>query len=137
MHVLEINSRDFPAPLANINAMRGQSKYESKKTSPWRVFGKVIGRNAKHTLSRVQLPVRVWVEFRFSNQQRRDTANYYPTVKALLDGLVDSGLISDDRDGYIEGPFLKRTYPNGPERLRVIFEHVPANELGKSLIPEE
>jgi hypothetical protein len=35
-----------------------------------------------------------------------DAMNYYPTAKALVDGLTRYGLTSDDSNKYVSGPFL-------------------------------
>ena len=39
--------------------------------------------------------------------RRRDAANWHPTVKALLDGIVDSGLLADDDRKHLDGPDLR------------------------------
>lgn len=126
----------YPVPLVSANAIRGQTRYTSKKLVPWREFGVLVGRQARARFGTLPRPVRVWAEFRFPTNARRDTANYYPTIKALVDGLVTANLLDDDRDGYIEGPLLIRSYPNGPERLRLIFESVPVEQLGKMFSEE-
>lgn len=43
-----------------------------------------------------------------TSQNRGDVANWHPTVKALLDGLVDYGVLPDDSDKFLSGPFLHR-----------------------------
>lgn len=35
-----------------------------------------------------------------------DAQNFYPTAKAVVDGLIDYGLCVDDSNEYVEGPFL-------------------------------
>lgn len=37
---------------------------------------------------------------------RYDAMNFYPTAKAVVDGLVKYGLVVDDSNEYVEGPFL-------------------------------
>lgn len=37
---------------------------------------------------------------------RYDAMNFYPTAKAIVDGLVEYGLLPDDSNQYLEGPFL-------------------------------
>ena len=41
--------------------------------------------------------------------RRRDAANWHPTVKALIDGIVDSGLLADDDKRHLTGPDLRIT----------------------------
>jgi len=45
--------------------------------------------------------VKVRCIFRAPDNRRRDTANLYPSFKAILDGLVDAGVIKDDNDKYV------------------------------------
>ena len=35
-----------------------------------------------------------------------DAQNFYPTAKAIVDGLIDHGLCVDDSNEYVTGPFL-------------------------------
>jgi hypothetical protein len=39
-----------------------------------------------------------------------DAMNFYPTAKAIVDGLIDHGLCLDDSNEFVEGPFL---FPGG------------------------
>lgn len=39
-----------------------------------------------------------------------DAMNYYPTAKAVVDGLIDHGMCLDDSNEFVEGPFL---FPGG------------------------
>lgn len=55
----------------------------------------------------------VTVGIRFPTNHRRDVGNYYPTAKAILDGLVDAGLLPDDNDEHVTGPDMRRIRPNG------------------------
>jgi Holliday junction resolvase RusA-like endonuclease len=65
-------------------------------------------------------------EIRFPDNRRRDVGNYYPTAKAIVDGLVDSLLLPDDNDRHLIGPDMRREYPNGPARVTVTIEEIPA-----------
>ena len=38
------------------------------------------------------------------DRRRRDRHNLAPTVKAMMDGLIDAGLLPDDADRYLDGP---------------------------------
>ena len=50
--------------------------------------------------------------------------NWYPTVKAVIDGAVEAGLLVDDSDQYVTGPDMRREYPNGSPRLTLEIREV-------------
>jgi len=41
------------------------------------------------------------------NRRRRDVANLYPSFKAVIDGLVDAGVLEDDDDKHLTGPDMR------------------------------
>lgn len=45
---------------------------------------------------------------RFPTERRRDPANWYPTVKAVVDGIVDAGVLVDDSQEYLVGPDMRQ-----------------------------
>lgn len=57
---------------------------------------------SKETVQPLQSPVRVTVTVQQDTARRFDPANWYPTVKPLIDGLVDAGILSDDDSKNIE-----------------------------------
>lgn len=67
----------------------------------------------------------ITVTIRFPTNHRRDVGNYYPTAKAIVDGLVDAGVLPDDNDDHITGPDLRRERPNGPLRVTVTIQEQP------------
>lgn len=46
-------------------------------------------------------------ELRFADSRRRDPANWMPTAKAAVDGLVDAGVFTDDNAKFVTGPDLR------------------------------
>jgi crossover junction endodeoxyribonuclease RusA len=62
------------------------------------------------------------VAIRWPDNRRRDPGNWYPTAKALVDGLVDANLLPDDDGEHLLGPDLRRERPNGPARVTVTIE---------------
>lgn len=62
---------------------------------------------------------RLVVWYRFPSNIRREVSNLQPTSKNIVDGLVDAGLLVDDRDEFVDGPDNRREYPNGPHRVTV------------------
>lgn len=92
-----------PAPWLSANH-RTDLRRQTPDRRAWRDAGAI---HAK----RVQLPklqhVHVLAVLRFTDKRRRDPHNYYPTLKALVDGLVDYGLVPDDSHQYLIGPDVR------------------------------
>lgn len=68
-------------------------------------------------------PCRVIAYLGFHLNRRRDPNNWHPTTKALLDGLVDAGVFSDDNYAIIQGPdhrILDYKPPKG--HIYILFE---------------
>lgn len=42
--------------------------------------------------------------FRFPDARRRDPHNFMPTLKAMVDGFVDAGILPDDDKHHLQGP---------------------------------
>ncbi|MGQ3384465.1 hypothetical protein [Glutamicibacter sp. TV12E] len=88
----------------------------NKKTQWWRALAAIQCRNARIPgLDRAH--IEIW--FRFPDNTRREVANLQPTSKAIVDGLVDAGLLPDDKDEWCVGPDNRRTWPNGPHEVVV------------------
>ena len=57
---------------------------------------------------------------------RRDSDNWAPTVKALVDGIVDAGVLPDDDTKHLDGPYKHITdepFPGG--RVVLIITELP------------
>lgn len=93
-----------PAPWLSANQRRDLRRQTPDRRA-WRDAGLV---HAK----RVHLPKLQYAHLvavlRFPDNRRRDAHNYMPSLKALVDGLVDYGLLPDDSDGHLVGPDLRR-----------------------------
>lgn len=48
--------------------------------------------------------LRIVAWMRFPDARRRDPHNYMPTLKALVDGFVDAGVLPDDDKRHLQGP---------------------------------
>lgn len=92
-----------PAPWLNANG-RQDLRRQTPDRRAWRDAGKV------HAW-RVRLPklqrIHLLTTLHFPDRRRRDPHNYYPTLKALVDGLVDYGLVPDDSHQYLIGPDVR------------------------------
>jgi hypothetical protein len=89
---------------------------KARRTKLWRKAGKfaVAGWEGE------PLPwARLIVWYRFPDGRRRETSNLQPTSKAIVDGLVDAGLLLDDRDEFVDGPDNRREWPNGQHAVVV------------------
>lgn len=69
------------------------------------------------------LRARVLIELRFCDKRRRDPANWAPTAKAVLDGLVDSAIFPDDSSEHVVGPDM-RLGPPVPKGSEVLIVHI-------------
>lgn len=98
------------------------------RTATLRNLGVILTRQAKAApMTRAHCTVTVT----FPDRRRRDVANWAPTVKALVDGCVQAGLLPDDDTAHLLGPDLRvaddvtgrpRTYT-----FRLNFEDLPPN----------
>lgn len=89
-----------PAELLNLNdrhhwAKRARLVKEWRSMTGWVAVGfpKSMRPCPARVMVDVQLPVR--------RLQRRDAHNYAPTVKAIIDGLVDAGVLRDDSTEFV------------------------------------
>ena len=53
-----------------------------------------------------------------------DAMNFYPTAKAVVDGLIDHGMCTDDSNEFVEGPFLQPG-GKGPAALVLTVREIP------------
>lgn len=96
----------IPAPAAWLNAnSRTDRRSQTDDRQEWRRAGRVYALQAH--LPRGLKAIHVIATIHPTNRIRRDVANLYPTVKALVDGLVDYGLIPDDNDRHLLGPDMR------------------------------
>lgn len=45
---------------------------------------------------------------RWPDNRRRDSGNFFPTVKAAVDGIVDAGVLDDDSDRHVHRLSIER-----------------------------
>lgn len=94
---------------------------KASTTRGLRQAGALLARNAPRTDRLI-----VTLHWRPKDRRRRDRHNLYPTVKALVDGLVDAGIVPDDDTEHVSTPepvihqpdgepgmWLELEYPNG------------------------
>lgn len=95
----------IPAPATWLNAnQRVDLRRQTPDRRAWRDAGHVYARQAKlPKLGRAH----ILAELRFADARNRDVHNLYPTIKAIVDGLIDFGLLPDDSHHYLVGPDLR------------------------------
>lgn len=92
----------FTAPARWLNANgRTDRRRQTPDRQQWRDAGAIYAK-AGH-LPRFER-VHILALLRFPNAIRRDPNNWAPTTKAVVDGLVDAGVLADDSSRQIEGP---------------------------------
>ena len=77
----------------------------ARLTKQLRQWGYLLGREGEGVARLGLTHARVEVEFAYPDRRRRDRSNLAPTVKALMDGLIDAGLLPDDADRFLDGPY--------------------------------
>lgn len=81
----------------------------SRRTRAWRD----LAREQATTLFVPHLPAGYVVcELVFADRRRRDPANWAPTAKACIDGLVDAGVFPDDDYKHVTGPDMRIADPS-------------------------
>lgn len=124
------------APCSFINAnARTHWAVKRKQTAAWRQQARAAAYEAtRKGTPTLPTPVRVIVWIHRPHRGRWDPGNYAPTAKALVDGLVDAGLLVDDDVTRVIGPDCR---PGRPDRLETawgrhpgvrITLHTPAEE---------
>lgn len=107
---------DPPGPFLNAND-RLHWRKRMELTQLWRKAGREAIEESFEPYH--YTAAHITVAIRFPNNVRRDVGNYYPTAKALVDGLVDANLLPDDNDTHLIGPDMRRELPNGTPRVTV------------------
>lgn len=99
-------SRTLPISRANLLTANDKPHWARKAalTKQLRRWGYLLGREGQGVARLHLTRARVEFEFAYPDRRRRDRSNLAPTVKALMDGLIDAGLLPDDADRYLDGP---------------------------------
>jgi hypothetical protein len=96
---------DAPCEFLNANRDKGHWGATSKKVKAWRGAGYRAAVRAALPVGLARVQVDCFVRKPIAN--RFDPANWAPTAKAVLDGMVsDYGLTEDDNRHFVTGPFM-------------------------------
>lgn len=85
----------FAAPAEWLSANKRYKRRPDVAIRAWRQAAAVYAQQAK--LPKGLVRISVFATLRFTDNRRRDAHNYTLNVKSCIDGLVDYGLIPDDR----------------------------------------
>lgn len=83
----------------------------------------VINMNGSPRLERAHMTAYIQVR-----GGRFDPPNAWPTIKPIVDGMIQAGLLPDDSDKYLIGPDFRREpgrAPKGIRRIRFEIEELP------------
>lgn len=104
---------EVPAPCDFINTnVRYHRMAKANLTKQWRTAGFVAARNHGPLNPPVRIIAHIWKP----RAGRYDPNNLADTTKAIVDGLVDAGLLPDDSREYVVGPD-HRHGGKGPARI--------------------
>ena len=78
---------------------------KASKVKQWRTLAKITAQN-EHLPKGLQR-VHVTCTVHKTNNRVYDVHNLTPTAKAIIDGLVDYGLLDDDSNAYLVGPDMR------------------------------
>ncbi|THV25981.1 hypothetical protein [Glycomyces paridis] len=120
-----------PARWLNANDRHGHWAQRSGPTREWREAAAWTARAAKVPgLQRASITA---VVRRADRRTDTDAQNRYPTIKAAVDGLVDAGVLPDDKDQFLlaltirpGAPVSRREHPRGVLELIITEEALVA-----------
>ena len=114
----------IPAPCDWLNSnQRLHRMVKARRVASWRKAAQEAA-EAHPGWVPFEVPVRIVVTVHKTRAGRWDAGNLYPTAKAIVDGLVDAGVIPDDSNEWVTGPDMrageKRAEPCVVVRVEVI-----------------
>lgn len=111
-----------PAPCGWINSNQRLHRMQTAKlTKQWREAGKA----ASEGLPPFTCPVHVTAYIWKPRRGRYDVLNLWPSLKAVIDGIVDAELLADDDHSHITGPDMRH---GGIGPARIVLEIEPIKE---------
>ena len=104
------------------DALRDHHFTNAKKTKALREQSFILWRNA--IKDRLPYPLRVVVQPGYKTRKIPDVASVFPSVKPVLDGLVDTGYLPDDNQAYIAEHLYKSALVGQPRDTLLIELHL-------------
>lgn len=98
----------IPAPCDWINANhRTHWAEKARRTKAWREAAYYAAAQVPRRQRTFTMPVRITCTAHKTRGGRWDATNLAPTGKALIDGLVDAGVLEDDDNTRVIGPDMR------------------------------
>lgn len=91
-----------------------------RRTAYWRQLTAVVVQASQGRPQPLPDRVRIVATISYPDRRRRDVGNLAPTVKAIVDGLTDAGVLADDDDLHVLGPDIRRGH--GPFAITIRLE---------------
>ncbi len=88
----------IPAPADWMNSNKRYKRRPNDVIKAWKDAATVYARQAKVPKLGA---VHINATLHFTDRIRRDAPNYYPTIKAAIDGVVAAGILADDSDQHV------------------------------------
>ena len=94
-----------------------QRLHDYARSARVRSIREVAAATARLTRAPHLTRARITITIAFPDRRRRDTHNLMPTAKAIVDGLVDAGLLPDDDHWHLTGPHLEAADDLSPKKF--------------------
>lgn len=118
MHDLALTLAVNPGDVLPTANGREHWRRRAELTKRWRTYAYARARNELVAGRWTPLErAHITITIDWPDQRRRDPANWSPTAKAIVDGLVDAGLLPDDDHRHVTGPDMRRGH--GPRAVHV------------------
>lgn len=101
---------------------RAHWRVRASLTASWRGYTELLAHSAGLPPMNKALVV---CELIFPDRRRRDPANWHPTAKACVDGLVDAGVFPDDDHKHVTGPDMRIGLVGTREQRGLLFKIFP------------
>ncbi len=122
----EVYTLTIPAPAEWINLnQRMHWAMKAKLTKAWRLSASLNARQAN--LPKDLGKVHVLVVVTKPTRRAFDVHNLLPSFKAIIDGLVDYGLVEDDSTKFLTGPDMRVDPDVGPASVQLTITPLPQN----------
>ena len=110
-----------PADWINLNQRLHWAK-KAELTRQWRLAAHVAAQQAKVHQGFSKVHVTAYI----TKPTRRafDVHNLIPTMKAVIDGLVDYGVVADDSTKYLTGPDMRVSDETGPASITLTIKEI-------------